>query len=138
MRREELVEAVRRACLSLRGSGFMLDEVDVAGLTVEYLRIEEDVERAREPFGGCSRIVLLHAAYHCRMCFACSAEFGAKLYERQVRLNLFLDELVKRGVLFRLEEEGDGAGTLYLRRRGPTEPPLAVQGGAEQSRGGAV
>ena|GEM_PF-4198414 len=112
MELEEIVDAVREICLRLRDIEYPVMEVELAGLTIEYWQSEyyED----EEPFGGDSMIVLLYAAHHCRECFACSAEFGAQLYETQVKLNMFLEELKKRNIKFRLWEVGNGAGTLYL------------------------
>jgi len=113
---ERIEEEIERACY--RALEEELAFVTIRGITFEVFaytpedREEADLERAERLVDF--RHVFASTPYHCRECFACSAEFGASVYKEQVFRQMVLDELKKRGIEFELEEVGDGAGDLYL------------------------
>ncbi len=113
---EEIERELERACYRA------LDE-ELALVTVGGLRFEaflyslgdgEEASREEAEYVVGFKHVFASVNYHCRRCFACSAEFGARIYKTQVFRQMVLDEFKKRGIRFDLEEVGDGAGDLYM------------------------
>lgn len=102
---EGIAEEIRRLSVKLSKEE-TIEQVEVQGLDFEAMSWEE---------GDVSfRHVLMYASHHCRECFECEPSFGAMVYREQVRIYLFLKELKKLNVKFEVEDEGNGAGTLYL------------------------
>jgi len=102
---EGIAEEIHKLSVKLAKEETM-EQVEVQGLDFEAMSWEEGDVSLRH--------VLMYASHHCRECFECEPSFEAAVYREQVRIYLFLKELKKLNVRFEVEDEGNGAGTLYL------------------------